>query len=62
MFGFGTSTAATIAMILSAPVLMCVLLYVLVRLEPPIRRPMWLVDAAAEESRGDIHANAESAA
>lgn len=62
MFGFGTSALATIALILGAPVAVCALLYVLVRLEPPMRRPMWLVGAEAVRGRPERPEESESAA
>lgn len=46
MFGFGSSTVATLAVIIGAPAVMCLLLYVLVRLEPPTRRSVRLVGLA----------------
>ena len=62
MFGFGTSAVATFAMIIGAPMLMCALLYVLVRLEPPVRRPMWLVGSARPAADPDSHEGSETAA
>jgi len=62
MFGFGTSALATFALIIGAPVVMCALLYVLVRLEPPIRRPMWLVGSEVPPASTDTLEGTESAA
>lgn len=63
MFGFGTSDWATVALILLAPIGVCALLYVLARLEPPLRRTMWLVDGEpALAPQPHERAGAESAA
>jgi hypothetical protein len=62
MFGFGTSAVATLAVIIGAPLVMCALLYVLVRLEPPLRRPMWLVGSELPSPRTDNREGSESAA
>lgn len=62
MFGFGTSALATLAVIVGTPLLMCALLYVLVRLEPPVRRPIWLVGAEHPATAPDALEGTESAA
>jgi hypothetical protein len=62
MFGFGTSALATLLVIFGSPVVMCALMYVLVRLEPPVRQPMWLVDATTVDDADGVPADAESAA
>lgn len=62
MFGFGTSGLVTLAVIIGAPVVMCALLYVLVRLEPPVRRPMWLVGSKRPAAQPEPREGTESAA
>ena len=62
MFGFGSSTLATLAVIIATPLFMCALLYVLVRLEPPVRRPMWLVGAEHPVATPEPREGTESAA
>lgn len=62
MFGFDTSAVATLAVIIGAPMAMCALLYVLVRLEPPLRRPMWLVGSERPAAQPEPREGTESAA
>jgi hypothetical protein len=62
MFGFGTSALATLAVIIGTPLIMCALLYVLARLEPPVRRPMWLVGTELAAATQEAREGTESAA